>query len=137
NSFSLLGGLVERAEPADPRKEPPNGMVRGVLVRTGKPDGKRFQYIFNLPEETGPGPEIRENLMKSFIAAMRDAGPPQHGDPNPKSILNGDSVKEWCPVFYLDENNQVKYFGWTMMFRLAYGHDQANWPLRSVQDFVP
>jgi CRISPR-associated protein (TIGR03986 family) len=130
---------------ADPTQSA-TGSQPGILVRTGRPGRKHLQYIFNEPSDIAL--PLPESLVDSFKAAMQDAAP-LSTDPglDPRSILDDSGeIRDGAPIFYLAEEEKqpdgsirekVQYFGWTMMFRLAYGHHLTGWPLRSVIDFTP
>lgn len=110
----------------------------GILVSTGEVPGKHMQFVFGLPDDDQrhwlPIPDA---LLESFRWAMEEARAQTKGMADPQWIMAGNAPREYAPVFYLEENDRLRYFGWTMMFRMAYGDNQTGWPLRRINDFAP
>ena len=100
--------------------KPGPGLEEMVLVETRRVGRKHLQFVFGLPStERIP---IKEGIIELYRSQITEGQREQ--------LLNMDGVLQHMqPVFYLLEENQVKFFGHTMMFRLPYE--------KTPFDFVP
>jgi CRISPR-associated protein (TIGR03986 family) len=97
----------------------------GVLVETQGLANKKMEYVFGLPDDSAKPiliPDSKENpMLQNYEEQMTK---------EQKEFLGKEGVlRNMHPVFYLIENDELVFFGHTMMFRLPYGN--------SVRDFIP
>lgn len=104
---------------AKPRED---GEENGVLVKTGSAPRKHMQFVFGLPETDDRSDiSIPNELIEEYKNQITDGQ---------KKILGAEGVLlNDQPVFYLLEENQLIFFGHTMMFRLPYRS--------SITEFMP
>ncbi len=85
-----------------------------VLVQTGEIRGKRKDFVFGLPDNRETPiliPQILVNLYHDQLTQGQ------------MSLLGKEGVlREMQPVFYLNHENSLIFFGHAMMFRIPYPH---------------
>jgi CRISPR-associated protein (TIGR03986 family) len=113
------GGVAHR----DGSQPPQSGMVEAVLVVSGHMGGqhpKHWHCAIYAPDPDAKPIPIPEEMWKTYEEDRDET----RGFPTRKLTQDGD------PLFYLvDENEQLRFFGPTMMFRLPYQ--------KTANDFVP
>ncbi len=98
------------------------GFKEVVLVRTGRVPRKHLEFIFAQPDNDGKVIPISKKMRETYLNQITDA--------QVKLLDNNNGVfRDWQPVFYLLENNELVFFGHPMMFRLPYS--------RAPRDLVP
>lgn len=96
------------------------------LALSGHIDGKRTHYAVFDPDPTGKLVRIPQEVWELFEDDLRT-----HRSELAKDILDNRAALSSgkVPVFYLISNDELEFFGLTMMFRVPYDH--------SIADFVP
>jgi CRISPR-associated protein (TIGR03986 family) len=94
----------------------------GVLVETGGlPGKKKLECVLGLPDTEQKPIAIPSSMIQDYREQMTK---------EQIKLLGKDGVlKLNHPVFYLIENDELVFFGHTMMFRLPYE--------KSIQEFIP
>lgn len=109
--------------PRNGNQQPKPGMVEAVLVVSGHMGGqhpKHWHCAIYAPDPNAKAIPISDEMWKTYEQDRDET----RGFPTRKLTQDGD------PLFYLvDENEQLRFFGPTMMFRLPY--------LKTANDFVP
>ncbi len=88
---------------------PSHQMQEAILVKTGHMQGKTKDFVLGLPDEKAKPAAVPETVIRTYLTdAIR------LGKENP--------LRNMQPIFFLLEEEQVTYFGDTLMFRLPYFH---------------
>lgn len=90
---------------------PGSGRKKGVLVRTGWIPRKHMEFVFGPPEE-----DKSLTVDEDVVATYRE----QITDKQQELLGENAALRDWQPVFYLEENDAVVFFGHAMMLRLPY-----------------
>ncbi len=106
-NLTLIMAVSDKVLPKNDTPAP--GMVSGKLVVTGKMKGKHMHRVVYEKDDSAEPIPIPEEMWDTYLQDRKQS----RGRPaNP-----GD------PIFYLlDENDDLVFFGNTMMFRLPYEH---------------
>jgi CRISPR-associated protein (TIGR03986 family) len=101
-------------------KEGP-GLLQGALALSGPMASKRTESIVFPVNEKAKAVEISDDLVRTYREQLIQ---------EQKSLLGKDGVlNDGQPVFYLEEEGRLVFFGHTMMMRLPY--------LKSPLSFIP
>lgn len=98
---------------APPSESEQEGFQAGVLAKSGYIDKKKYEAVIFPPvQENDILIEIDDMLIESYRTQITD---------EQKDILGGNGVLNHNqPIFYLMKNQELVFFGHTMMFRLPY-----------------
>ncbi|RMD63957.1 TIGR03986 family CRISPR-associated RAMP protein, partial [Candidatus Parcubacteria bacterium] len=103
------------------RPEATPGFQEGVLACSGKMKKKQREIVVFPPDESAALIPVSDDLVRAYRNQITKEQRQLLGD---EGVLNPGQ-----PVFYLMENDQLVFFGHTMLFRLPYQ--------RSPLDLVP
>ena len=113
--------------------QPAQGLSRAVLMRSGRMFSKRTEAVIYEPNESLPqaewiripdrtqpkrGSEDPKEMERDLVAAYRDQSSPEQ-----ERLLGKSGVlRDYHPVMYVMNGDELAFFGHTQMFRLPYHH---------------
>lgn len=115
-----------------------NSMKKGTIVLTGQPSGRKepqngkasgkiYEFIFfDVKSEIKVSKEVMNNFKFAYFD-KRTTEPKESHDWTywKKKLENGEKV----PVFFQKDNNGIKHFGLSYLYKLSYSH--------SIKDGIP